>query len=144
LSWAGWFAGLMDASSDDCLYDCLPVYHSVGGVVAPCSMLSAGGSVVLEEKFSAKTFWGDIVRFDCRLFQYIGKLCRYLLNAPTSPIETKHRLRLAVGNGLRAISGRRLPRFAIPQILEFYAATEGNFSLFNVEGNVGPSTGFRV
>ena len=28
-------------------------------------------------------------------------------------------------------------RFAIPQILEFYAATEGNFSLFNVEGKVG-------
>jgi fatty-acyl-CoA synthase len=28
-------------------------------------------------------------------------------------------------------------RFAIPQILEFYAATEGNFSLYNVEGKVG-------
>ena len=28
-------------------------------------------------------------------------------------------------------------RFAIPQILEFYAATEGNFSLFNVEECVG-------
>jgi fatty-acyl-CoA synthase len=27
--------------------------------------------------------------------------------------------------------------FAIPQILEFYAATEGNFSLYNVEGKVG-------
>jgi len=28
-------------------------------------------------------------------------------------------------------------RFAIPRILEFYAATEGNFSLHNVEGKVG-------
>ena len=28
-------------------------------------------------------------------------------------------------------------RFAIPQILEFYAATEGNLSLFNVEGKPG-------
>ena len=28
-------------------------------------------------------------------------------------------------------------RFAIPQILEFYAATEGNFSLYNVEGKPG-------
>ena len=28
-------------------------------------------------------------------------------------------------------------RFAIPRILEFYAATEGNFSLYNVEGKVG-------
>jgi fatty-acyl-CoA synthase len=101
-------------------------------------MLSAGGSVVLAEKFSAKTFWSDIVRFDCTLFQYIGELCRYLLNAPTSEIETKHRLRLAVGNGLRGdIWEAFAARFAIPQILEFYAATEGNFSLFNVEGKVG-------
>ena len=28
-------------------------------------------------------------------------------------------------------------RFHIPQILEFYAATEGNFSLYNCEGRVG-------
>ena len=28
-------------------------------------------------------------------------------------------------------------RFAIPRILEFYAATEGNVSLYNVEGKVG-------
>jgi fatty-acyl-CoA synthase len=28
-------------------------------------------------------------------------------------------------------------RFALPAILEFYAATEGNFSLFNVEGKPG-------
>jgi fatty-acyl-CoA synthase len=28
-------------------------------------------------------------------------------------------------------------RFAIPQILEFYAATEGNFSLYNAEGKTG-------
>ena len=28
-------------------------------------------------------------------------------------------------------------RFRIPQILEFYAATEGNFSLYNCEGKTG-------
>ena len=138
LSWGGWFAGLTDASPDDRLYDCLPLHHSVGGVVAPCSLLRAGGSVAIAEKFSAKTFWDDIVRYDCTVFQYIGELCRYLLKAPVSELEAGHRLRLAVGNGLRgdiweAFAGR----FAIPRILEFYAATEGNFSLFNVEGKPG-------
>src|SRR5581483_10475887 len=51
LNWGGWFAGLTGASPDDRLYNCLPVYHSVGGVVAPCSMLFAGASVALAEKF---------------------------------------------------------------------------------------------
>jgi fatty-acyl-CoA synthase len=101
-------------------------------------MLSAGGSVVLAERFSAKTFWDEVVHFDCTIFQYIGELCRYLLKAPKSEAETKHRLRLAVGNGLRGdIWESFAARFAIPQILEFYAATEGNFSLFNVEAKPG-------
>jgi fatty-acyl-CoA synthase len=138
LNWGGWFAGLTGASSEDRLYNCLPVYHSVGGIVAPCSMLSAGASVVLADKFSAKNFWHDIVRWDCTLFQYIGELCRYLLRAPESEFEGKHRLRLACGNGLRGdIWEAFQARFAIPQILEFYAATEGNFSLYNVEGKPG-------
>jgi fatty-acyl-CoA synthase len=138
LNWGGWFAGLADAAPDDRLYNCLPVYHSVGGIVAPCSMLSAGASVALAERFSSSRFWQDVVRFDCTLFQYIGELCRYLLKAPVSEFESQHRLRLACGNGLRGdIWEPFKQRFAIPRILEFYAATEGNFSLYNVEGKVG-------
>ena len=101
LNWGGWFAGLTDASPEDRLFDCLPLFHSVGGIVAPCSMLTAGASVVLSDKFSVGPFWHDIVRWDCTLFQYIGELCRYLLKAPPSEFESRHRLRLACGNGLR-------------------------------------------
>jgi fatty-acyl-CoA synthase len=138
LNWGGWFAGLTDASPEDRLYNCLPLFHSVGGVVAPCSMLFAGASVVLSDKFSVGRFWHDIVRWECTLFQYIGELCRYLLKAPPSEYESKHRLRLACGNGLRGDVWEAFQaRFAIPHILEFYAATEGNFSLYNVEGKPG-------
>jgi fatty-acyl-CoA synthase len=138
LSWAGWFAGLMDAGPDDRLYNCLPMYHSVGGVVATAAALINGGSVVIKERFSVRDFWDDVRRWDCTLFQYIGELCRYLLNAPPQPDEARHRLRIACGNGLRAdIWAAFQARFAIPQILEFYASTEGNFSLYNVEGETG-------
>jgi fatty-acyl-CoA synthase len=34
LTWSCWFAGMMDTKPDDRMYDCLPMYHSVGGVVA--------------------------------------------------------------------------------------------------------------
>jgi len=138
LNWGGWFAGLTGATPEDRLFDCLPLFHSVGGVVAPCSMLAAGASVVVSDKFSSSTFWRDIVRWDCTLFQYIGELCRYLLKAPTCEFESRHRLRLACGNGLRGdIWEAFQARFSIPQILEFYASTEGNFSLYNVEGKPG-------
>ncbi len=138
LNWGGWFAGLTNAAPEDRLYNCLPLCHSVGGIVAPCSMLAAGASIVLAEKFSVERFWHDIVRHDCTLFQYIGELCRYLLKAPPSELERHHRLRLVCGNGLRGdIWEAFQARFDLPHILEFYAATEGNFSLYNVEGKPG-------
>ncbi|MGA7790898.1 MAG: long-chain-acyl-CoA synthetase [Xanthobacteraceae bacterium] len=138
LQWSFWFAGLMDTRPDDRMYDCLPMYHSIGGVVAIGALLVRGGSVVIREKFSATEFWDDIAKWDCTLFQYIGELCRYLVNAPPHPRERAHRLRLCCGNGLRAdIWPDFKARFEIPRILEYYAATEGNVSLYNVEGEVG-------
>jgi fatty-acyl-CoA synthase len=138
LQWSFWFAGLMNTKPDDRMYDCLPLYHSVGGVVATGALLVNGGSVVIRDKFSAKNFWDDVCTWDCTLFQYIGELCRYLAAAPAHPRERAHRLRIACGNGLRADVWRTFQdRFGIPRVLEFYAATEGNFSLYNVEGEVG-------
>jgi fatty-acyl-CoA synthase len=128
----------MNATPDDRIYDCLPLYHSVGGVVAPGALLVSGGAVVIAEKFSARQFWDDVTKWDCTLIQYIGELCRYLVNAPAHPRERGHRLRLAAGNGMRADVWEKFQsRFGILKILEFYAATEGNVSLYNVEGKVG-------
>ena len=138
LTWCGWFAGMMDAGPADRLYDCLPMYHSVGGVVAVGGALLNGGSVFVRERFSARAFWDEVVAYDCTLFQYIGELCRFLLNSPRHPLERAHRLRLACGNGLREeVWTAFQARFAIPRILEFYAASEGTFSLYNVEGRPG-------
>ncbi|HEY1544650.1 MAG TPA: long-chain-acyl-CoA synthetase [Xanthobacteraceae bacterium] len=138
LTWSCWFAGMMDTGPRDRMYDCLPMYHSVGGVVATGALLVSGGAVVIREKFSARQFWDDVARFDCTLVQYIGELARYLVNAPPHPREAAHRLRLACGNGLRADVWETFrERFAIPRILEFYAATEGNLSLYNADGKVG-------
>jgi fatty-acyl-CoA synthase len=138
LMWSYWFAGLMNTQPGDRMYNCLPMYHSIGGVAAVGSALVAGGSVFLREKFSAREFWDDVVRFDCTLFQYIGELCRYLVKAAPHPLERAHQLRLACGNGLRLDVWREFEtRFRLPRILEFYAATEGNVTLFNVEGKPG-------
>ncbi|MFE1601219.1 long-chain-acyl-CoA synthetase [Methylobacterium sp. ID0610] len=138
MTWSHWFAGLLATGPEDRLYNCLPMYHSVGGVVATGSALVGGGAAVLRERFSARRFWDDIAAENCTLFQYIGELCRYLLAAPSHPLERAHALRIATGNGLRPeIWTAFQARFGIPRILEFYAATEGTLSLCNVEGRVG-------
>jgi fatty-acyl-CoA synthase len=132
------FAGVMDTRPTDRMYNCLPLYHTTGGVVAVGALLQRGGSVAIRERFSAHEFWDDIVRFDCTLFQYIGELCRYLVNMPPNPNETRHRLRLACGNGLRPDVWETFKtRFRVPLMLEFYGATEGNVNIFNFEGKTG-------
>jgi fatty-acyl-CoA synthase len=138
MQWSHWFAGMMGAQPEDRMYNCLPMYHSVGGVQVPGASLVAGGSLVIREKFSARNFWNDIVGWDCTIFQYIGELCRYLLHVEPSPNERRHRIRLACGNGMAPeIWERFQQRFNVPRILEFYASTEGAVSLFNVEGKPG-------
>ena len=67
MKWSYWFAGLADITADDRMYDCLPMYHSVGGIVAIGAALVNGGSVVIRERFSARQFWDDVARWDCTL-----------------------------------------------------------------------------
>jgi fatty-acyl-CoA synthase len=132
------FAGVMAARASDRMYDCLPMYHTAGGLLATGPLLIAGGSVVIREKFSVREFWDDIARWNCTIFQYIGEFCRYLVNSPPHPKERAHRLRLACGNGLRPDVWPDFERrFGIPHVIEFYAATEGNVSLFNFEDKEG-------
>ncbi|HEX4178439.1 MAG TPA: AMP-binding protein, partial [Rhizomicrobium sp.] len=82
MSWTHWFAGMTGAGPTDRLYNCLPMYHSVGGVVATGAALLNGGAVIIREKFSASRFWNDVADSGATIFQYIGELCRYLLASP--------------------------------------------------------------
>jgi acyl-CoA synthetase (AMP-forming)/AMP-acid ligase II len=175
----------------------------VAGVFSSPSLLSrfrAGATVVLKPKFSASQFWDDCQKHRVTVFQYIGELCRYLVNQPPvsrlqsrpdnrrhqdchlevpltcmeakrrpsgrmfwrirnraslgiwklgagapasfSPSQSKaecdHKVRLAVGSGLRPDTWERfLRRFGPLQILETYGMTEGNVATFNYTGRQG-------
>ncbi|KAG8448007.1 hypothetical protein GDO86_015200 [Hymenochirus boettgeri] len=129
--------------SDDVVYDCLPLYHSAGNIVGVGQCLLNGLTIVIKKKFSASRFWDDCAKYNCTIVQYIGEICRYLLNQPVREAESQHRVRMAIGNGLRpAIWKEFTSRFRIPQIAEFYGATECNCSLGNFDNHVG-SCGFN-
>jgi fatty-acyl-CoA synthase len=132
------FSGAAATHGGDRIYNVLPLYHSAGGICAPGMALATGGCLILRRKFSVHEFWEDCARYRPTVFQYIGELCRYLVNAPPSPHESDHSLRLAIGNGLGADIWQKFQtRFAIPRIIEFYGATEGNVVLMNYDGHIG-------
>ncbi len=124
--------------ASDTMYCALPLYHSAGGAMCVSAVLSTGATLALRRKFSASGFWDDVRRFEATAFQYIGEFCRYLLNQPPSANDGVHRLRYAIGNGLRPdIWEAFRDRFRIPQIVEFYGATEGNIAMVNLDDKVG-------
>ena len=132
------FGGAMNTAARDRVYCALPLYHATGGVCAVGMALTVGGAVIIRRKFSAHEFWDDCRTYRATFFPYIGELCRYLLNAPPDPRDGSHRLRAIAGNGLRPeIWPLFQKRFAIPRIVEFYGATEGNVAMLNYDGTVG-------
>jgi len=102
----GAYALLAGLSKSDVLYCALPLYHTVGGVMCVNAALRSGAVLALARKFSARRFWDDGQRERRHGVQYIGELCRYLVNQPPHPKERAHALRFALGNGLRPTCGR--------------------------------------
>ncbi|NWW41985.1 S27A3 protein, partial [Panurus biarmicus] len=129
------FYELVGASSRDVVYLALPLYHMAGSLLGIVGCLGIGATCVLKEKFSASQFWDDCRAEGVTVFQYIGELCRYLVNQPQRPGERQHGLRLAVGSGLRPDVWRSFQqRFGPVRIVETYGMSEGNVTLFNYTG----------
>lgn len=132
------FAASTEAKPEDRIYITLPLYHATGGLCATGAALLNGAAIILKRKFSATSFWDDVLTERATMFVYIGELCRYLVNQAERPEERMHKLRLAFGNGLRKdIWTEMVRRFRIPRVLEFYGATEGNVSIINFDGKPG-------
>lgn len=123
---------------DDVIYCCLPLYHSNALLVAAASTITHGATLALARRFSARRFWPDIARHRATGFNYIGEMCRYLVNTPSSETEREHGVHTVVGQGLRGDIWRAFQtRFRIERIVEFYASTEGNIATINLDDTVG-------
>jgi len=122
----------------DVHYCALPLYHTAGGVMQVGAVIASGATLALRRRFSASAFWDDVRAVRATHFQYIGEFCRYLLHQPPRPDDREHGVRAIIGNGLRAdVWAPFQERFGIPQIIEFYGATEGNAPIVNFENKVG-------
>ncbi|MFK8331000.1 long-chain-acyl-CoA synthetase [Pseudomonas sp. BJa5] len=128
----------LKATCEDVFYCCLPLYHGAAATSVTSTALRAGASIVVRRKFSVREFWKDVRQQRISVFQYIGEICRYLLNQPLVEGEREHSLRCMLGAGLTPESWQRwVERFGPIQIFEGWGATEANANLINVDNYAG-------
>ncbi|WP_432470205.1 long-chain-acyl-CoA synthetase [Amphritea sp. HPY] len=126
----------IDATVDDVFYCCLPLYHGAAATSVTSTALTAGSSIVVRRKFSVREFWQDVRNNGITVCQYIGEICRYLLNHESESGE--HKLRCMLGAGLTAESWKRwIERFGEMDVYEGWGSTEANTNLINLDNYIG-------
>ena len=130
-------------TSEDCMYNCLPLYHSTGLILGLSACIQVGASTFIKRKFSASSFWGEVQKFNSTAFVYVGELCRYLSFQEVCPEEANNPITKMVGNGLRPdLWDTFRNRFDVERICEIYGASEANgmfMNLLNKDQTIGMS-----
>jgi acyl-CoA synthetase (AMP-forming)/AMP-acid ligase II len=123
----GWtIAKYLRLKPSDRVYTCMPLYHGAAHGLAVTPIINAGSTLVLSRKFSHSKFWPEVRKSKANIIQYVGELCRYLVNAPPHPLDKDNNVEMAWGNGMRPDVWQRFrDRFGIETINELYAATDG-------------------
>ncbi|MDC1150759.1 long-chain-acyl-CoA synthetase [Gammaproteobacteria bacterium] len=120
-------------TSDDCMYNCLPLYHSTGLILGLCASIKVGASTFIKRKFSASSFWPEAQKFNTTAFVYVGELCRYLSFQEPCAEEVNNPISKMVGNGLRPdLWDTFRNRFNVERICEIYGASEANAMFMNL------------
>jgi citronellyl-CoA synthetase len=128
-------------NDSDCMYNCLPLYHSTGLMLGLCACIQVGAATFIRRKFSASAFWKEAKQFNTTAFVYVGELCRYLSFQDSSEEEKDNPISSMVGNGLRPdLWDCFRNRFNVERIIEIYGASEGNalfMNLLNKDETIG-------
>ncbi|MBN3296309.1 S27A2 synthetase, partial [Amia calva] len=135
---AAFLQAIAGVTSQDTVYINLPLYHSSGFQIGLTGAIERGVTVVLRKKFSASQFWDDCRKHNVTVIQYIGEILRYLCNIKEKDNDRVHKVRLAVGNGVRSDTWSEfLQRYGDIRVCECYGATEGNVGFVNYVGKIG-------
>ncbi|GMF02873.1 unnamed protein product [Ambrosiozyma monospora] len=120
------------------MYTAMPLYHGTASILGVLPSIYQGGTLCLGYKFSLSSYWTQVKLTGANSIQYVGEVCRYLVDGPTTKDELfmKGKIISAIGNGLRPdIWTKFKDRFGIYAIGEFYAASESPFATTCYETN---------
>ena len=115
---------IMDITSDDVVFTCLPLFHSNAMVMGVYPAMIQGAKVVVEEKYSASNFWKWMKDFKITKFNLVGVMSYFMWNAPVVPEEKEHEVKLVLGSPApHDIIEDFMERFDI-KFMEGYGLTE--------------------
>ena len=133
-------------TSGDTVYCVSPTHHATGILVCIGGTLVSGARLAMatpeQGSFDVTLFWEDVRRYGVSVVFYTGGMLRTLVNAPDTPAEHHHPIRLFAGSGMpKGIWKRVAERFHPARVVEFYASSEGNTVLVNLTGRKVGSIG---
>ena len=125
--------GLGNLTPEDTMYVSLPLFHA-NSIGAGCAAaFGSGSAIAIGRKFSVSNFWDEIRKYKATAFNYIGEVCRYLMNQPPRDDDSDNPVRVVIGPGLRPeIWMDFKKRFNISKIGEYYSASEAVGAFGNV------------
>lgn len=132
------FPRAMRINSSTNMYTAMPIYHGTASILGVLPLFIVGGTLSIGHKFSLSTYWTQVKLCGCNTIQYVGEVCRYLVDSPTQINEREcyGQIVTAYGNGLRPdIWMKMKERFGIKAIGEFYASSESPFATTCYEQN---------
>jgi carnitine-CoA ligase len=102
----------------------LPIYHVIGQCRGLYNALIAGGTAVLEPRFSASAFWDTCRTHDISYVPLVGVMAGYLLRQPPRPDDTEHPVEhIALGTTTPELDEFR-SRFGLREVSVSYGLTE--------------------
>lgn len=126
LRFAGYYtAWQCQLRSDDVYLTVMPAFHIDCQCTAAMAAFSAGATFVLLEKYSARAFWGQILKYQATITECIPMMIRTLMAQPLADNEKQHRLRevLFYLNLSVEEKDRFIARFGV-RLLTSYGMTE--------------------
>ena len=129
-------------SARDSLYSLTPLHHPSGLLMSVGGAIAGGCRLAMATSFDPDTFWDEARRYGVTVASYTWTLLAGLIDAPPSPAERHHAIRLFIGSGMPVGLRRRLEeRFTPARVMEFYACTQAGVALADPAGRKPGSIG---
>ena len=92
------FAAWTNATPADRFFTCMPFFHANPHYYSTMGSLTAGASLILEDRFSASRFFEQIRESEATVVNFIGMMMPVMLKAPPSAIDRDNAVRLYYGS----------------------------------------------